>query len=148
MKKVLFVIAVAVSMASCKTAKVAEKPVVEPVVKETVSQSTAPVVENKIQSNIRMQEESVSVMQGEDKSEDAFSYYVIMGSFSVKDNALKFKSQLKDKGFSPVILENKTGNLRVSVLSTDSESEARGRIATIRSNYPEHADVWLLKKLK
>ena len=71
-------------------------------------------------------------------------FFVILGSFSVMENATRFVETLRTKGFDPVILMSETGMHRVSIDSFNDENIARTRVARIRANYPEHADAWLL----
>jgi cell division protein FtsN len=74
------------------------------------------------------------------------SYFVILGSFSSNENAGKFKSDLTQQGFKPIILHSETGYYRVCVDSFTDEAAARSRVQNIRNQYPKYADVWLLIK--
>ncbi len=71
-------------------------------------------------------------------------FFVILGSFRVSENAAKFKAELEEKGFDPVILLSETGFNRVCVDSFSEEAEARQRVMQIRRSYPEYYDAWLL----
>lgn len=71
-------------------------------------------------------------------------YFVIIGSFRSKDNALKYQAEIGEKGFSSVLLKNEAGFYRVSVKATDEIMDARNEIKRIRERYPEHVDTWLL----
>lgn len=71
-------------------------------------------------------------------------YYVIIGSFKSRENAVNYQKELKEKGFESNLLRNDEGFYRVSVKSTDEILHARSEIMSIRTNYPEHADTWLL----
>ncbi len=73
-----------------------------------------------------------------------FRYFVIIGSFRDKDNAMQYQADIGEKGFSSVLLRNEEGFYRVSVMGTDEVSEARDEILRIRTGYPEHSDTWLL----
>jgi len=74
-----------------------------------------------------------------------YRYYVIIGSFSILDNARKYTAEMAKKGFTPEILESETGLFRISTGGYNEESAARARIAGIRTAYKEeHSDVWLL----
>ncbi len=77
-----------------------------------------------------------------------FHYFVIIGSFRDKDNAMKYQAQTGEEGFSSLLLKNQEGLYRVSVKSTDEIDVARGEIQRIRKNYPDHADTWLLIRKK
>jgi cell division protein FtsN len=150
MKKILFVLLVIFAMIiSCKTAKKAvpvqpaEKPPVEKVAEVNNKEKEVSVPENNVP--IYMKTEEVSIAENEDQSKEGFAFYVIIGSFSKPENAGKFKIQLINKDFSPVLLNSESGYIRVAVDQTNSEAEARKVIREIRKNYPEHNDVWLLK---
>ncbi len=71
-------------------------------------------------------------------------YYVIVGSFSSNENAGKFKGELTQQGFKPIILHSETGYYRVCVDSFNDEAAARSRVQNIRTQYPKYADSWLL----
>lgn len=75
-------------------------------------------------------------------------YYVIIGSFKSRENAINYQKELKEKGFESNLLRNEEGFYRVSVKSTDEILHARSEIMSIRTNYPEHADTWLLIRKK
>ena len=71
-------------------------------------------------------------------------YYVIVGSFSSKENAGKFKQELMQQGFKPIILHSETGYYRLCVDSYNDEAAARSRVQNIRTQHPKYADSWLL----
>jgi cell division protein FtsN len=71
-------------------------------------------------------------------------YYVIVGSFSSNENAGKFKQELIQQGFKPIILHSETGYYRLCVDSFNDEAAARSRVQNIRTQYPKYADSWLL----
>jgi cell division protein FtsN len=71
-------------------------------------------------------------------------YYVIVGSFSSNENAGKFKGELIQQGFKPIILHSETGYYRVCVDSFNDETAARNRVQNIRTQFPKYADSWLL----
>jgi cell division protein FtsN len=151
MKKLFFLLLIiSVMIISCKTAKKAvQTPQPNPAPIENVEDKSAekvvvPVPEDN--APIYMKTEEVSIAKDEDQSKEGFAFYVIIGSFSKPENAGKYKIQLIDKGFSPVLLNSESGYLRVAVDQTNSENEARDQIKIIRNKYPEHKDVWLLKK--
>lgn len=72
------------------------------------------------------------------------SFFVIVGSFSSNENAGKFKQDLTQQGFTPIILHSETGYYRVCVDSFNDEASARSRVQNIRTQYPKYADSWLL----
>ena len=69
---------------------------------------------------------------------------IIIGSFQVLDNARRFRGDLVNEGFSPILLESEHGFFRVSVDSFNDELAARSRLAQIRNQYEKYSDVWLL----
>jgi len=73
-------------------------------------------------------------------------FFVIVGSFSSNENAGKFKVELIQKGFKPIILHSETGYYRVCVDSFTDEAAARSRVQKIRTEFPKYADSWLLIK--
>ena len=74
------------------------------------------------------------------------SFFVIVGSFSSNENAGRFKQELAQQGFKPIILHSETGYFRVCVDSFTDEAAARTRVQRIRTEYPKYADSWLLIK--
>ncbi len=97
--------------------------------------------------NVRTQAEEFSFDSTDDAGLNSNkSYFIIVGSFSTLANANRSKASLAPKGFSPIVLHSDTGYYRVCANSYASEQEARNRIAQIRSQFPEHADCWLLIK--
>ncbi len=92
--------------------------------------------------DIVVKEEKVKVID-EDNME-LFNYYVIIGSFRVLDNAKNYKQELFAEGFNPVLLENENGLYRVSVAAFNKETPARNKATSIRDQYSNHDDTWLL----
>jgi len=107
-------------------------------VKETPKTTTKPQTKEVV-----VKEEKIKVIESQ-QGESAGTYYVIIGSFKVLDNARNFRQQLITENFKPSILENENGLYRVSVASYDDEGMARTRIAVIRDQYEKYSDVWLL----
>ncbi len=83
----------------------------------------------------------------EDKAAyESKSFFVIVGSFSSNENAGRFKQELVQLGFKPIILHSETGYYRVCVDSFNDETAARNRVQKIRVDFPKYADSWLLIK--
>ncbi len=76
--------------------------------------------------------------------EQLHNYYVIVGSFSVLDNAKNFNQTLKQKGFNSNILVNTSKYYRVSVGGHQNEQEARKQLAHIKNSFDQYKDAWLL----
>jgi cell division protein FtsN len=151
MKKIVFFILIlSLTIVSCKTKKAAttDRDEMNPIEKISEEKSEAIDEGSELDNNapIVVKTEEVSVAQDEDMTKEGFAFYVIMGSFSKPENAMKFKEQLTEKGFSPVVLNSETGFVRVAVDQSNSEQDARSTIIKIRHRFTEHSDVWLLKK--
>ncbi len=157
MKKVIpLTILISFLFFSCKTAKniPAEQPVSNVSV-ETV-ESTPSVVKEQPKEEfvvkavdekpVLERTETVHLAQNEDKSFGQYEFYVIAGSFSNQANAGRYKNMMKDKGFTSAILTSDSGLYRVTVEQTNSEYDARIFIGKMRQIYPEHADIWLLRR--
>jgi len=95
----------------------------------------------KSESKIVVKKEKVEMLDAENEQ---FKYYVIIGSFRILDNAKNYKNELIKEGFTPVLMKNENGLYRVSVAAYNVESDARNKIAEIRSRYEKYSDVWLL----
>jgi len=136
----LLLILVAFAVVGCKTKQIPPKP--QPVA-QPASSATQKAGKP---ANISSKEERFSTAQGETADYGSNKFFVIMGSFSVLENAKRLKETLTAENFKPVILKNETGMFRVCGNSYADESEARARIAEVRTNYPKYSDIWLLIK--
>ncbi|MFA5328509.1 MAG: SPOR domain-containing protein [Prolixibacteraceae bacterium] len=74
------------------------------------------------------------------------NYFLIVGSFSSNENAGRFKQELMQQGFKPIILHSETGYFRVCIDSFSDEAAARSQVQKIRTDYPKYSDSWLLIK--
>ena len=135
---ILFLVMV-VLLTGCKTQKIAPMP-------EPPSQAVKTPTPSPETSAVSTKEESVTAAKGEASDFGSKQFYVILGSFRIYDNALRFKKQLMSEDFYPGILINQNGLYRVSVNSYDDEAQARSRISQIRQKFPQYSDVWLLIK--
>jgi cell division protein FtsN len=151
MKKIAYLlILVPVLLCSCGGAKkslknqpaqkeeVVAKP---PVIKEPVKDTIPPAKET-----IVVKEEKVTPLKSDMPAPS--QYFVIIGSFRYPDNAASYQKQILHEGFTPVLLKNEQGLIRVSVLATDDILKARSEIKRIRDRFPKHADTWLLIQKK
>lgn len=110
----------------------------------TVDEPVAPAVDDK---PIAIRKEQVSFTDQQEKAlNEGNTFFVIIGSFSQLENAKNYRTTLLDEGFTPIILHSETGYYRVCVNSYKSESEARSRVAQIRTAFEKYSDVWLLIK--
>lgn len=135
----LMLLVLAVSLAGCKTQKIAPKP--QPVAQETAAPSKAVTPKT---GSVSSKEERFSAASGETADYGSNRFFVIMGSFSVLENAKRLKETLISEGFKPGILVNESGMYRVLGNSYSDESDARARIAEVRAKFPKYSDIWLL----
>jgi cell division septation protein DedD len=140
----LLLILVAVTVVGCKTKQIPPKP--QPVAQPAAQTASSATQKAGKPANISSKEERFSTAQGEIADYGSNKFFVIMGSFSVLENAKRLKETLTAENFKPVILKNETGMFRVCGNSYADESEARARIAEVRTNYPKYSDIWLLIK--
>ncbi len=141
----LLLFLIVVSLVGCKTQKIAPKP--QPVAQETATSaapSTTPKTSKPV--SVSSKEERFSAAQGETADYGSNKFFVILGSFSVLENAKRLKETLITENFHPVILQNESGMYRVCGNSYAVESEARAKIAEVRGKYSNYSDVWLLIK--
>lgn len=146
MKKPFLILGILIfSLSACKTSKHATSSAYEPAIDNAVTE----VVEEKvvepepvIEKPVVVKTEQVTVDKSDDKK--LYPFYVIIGSFSITQNAYDLQDEQKAKGVAAVVLKSETGMLRVACLGTDSEQTARAKIAEIRKG-KEFPDVWLLK---
>jgi cell division protein FtsN len=154
MKKIALVLCVLVLVFACKTSKkVAQQPAIETeqVVEQIVEpksevKAITPVKEPVDDTPVVMRTEEVRLYEDNTSKAASFDFYVIIGSFSKSENAEKYKREMVAKGFTPVVLTTESGLYRVAIEQSNSESGARAFIKHIRIQFPEHKDVWLLKK--
>ncbi len=135
----LMLLLLAVSLAGCKTQKIAPKP--QPVAQETAAPSKAPAAKP---ASVSSKEERFSTASGETANYGSNRFFVIMGSFSILENAKRLKETLIAENFQPGILVNESGMFRVCGNSYAEEAAARARIAEVRTKFPKYSDIWLL----
>jgi cell division protein FtsN len=146
---VLFTSILMLSFSACKTSKTLSKSAYEPAVNNQVETSLSEMAAEpeKVQEPepaIVVRTEAVSIERSDDNTLHAF--YVIVGSFSMVENAYKLQNELLANGIPSEVLKTETGMMRVSYLGTDRENEAREKISEIRTKLPQFNDVWLLKR--
>ncbi len=96
---------------------------------------------------VSMRAEKFEFEKKQDKeANEQNTFFVILGSYSEKENADRFKTKLSGQGFKPFVLLSETGNLRICVNSYKDEMQARERVLSIRNRLPEYLDAWLLIK--
>lgn len=149
---IFYCLIVVLGLIGCKTAKQTKSaastdPVTPPKV-FSVPETIEPAAKPKTTENpVAVRKEQVSFTQQVDKTQnEANTYFVIIGSFSQLENAKTQRETLLKEGFTPIIVHSETGYYRICTNSYKSETEARNRIAQIRTMNPKYADVWLLVK--
>ncbi len=110
----------------------------------TPSQETKEDAEPATYTKVAMRSEKVDVVRG--AIDYKARYFIILGSFSVEDNANKLVRRLAKQGFAPNILRSPSGMYRVSGYYFNDEKAARMEVDAIRKKYPEYDDLWLLIK--
>lgn len=95
---------------------------------------------------VSMRSEKFTMSSEDQAAYGGKNFFIIVGSFSSNENAGKFKQELVQKGFKPIILHSETGYYRVCVDSFSDETAARNKVQKIRTEFPKYADSWLLIK--
>jgi cell division protein FtsN len=162
MKRIIFVaITLALFSSGCKTFKSSKASAAAPKTETTaetkvfsVPAPTQGVRENPTSDtmyepaakSVSMRSEKFTMSAEDQAIYGSKNFFIIVGSFSSNENAGKFKQELIQKGFKPIILNSETGYYRVCVDSFNDEAAARTRVQKIRTEYPKYADSWLLIK--
>lgn len=92
--------------------------------------------------NEKLVNEKFSMADGETNAA-AFNkkYHVVVGSFSIQDNARRLQQTLKNEGNDAIVVVNERGMYRVLIASFDDYNQAHARINQISSRFP---DAWVL----
>lgn len=148
-RNLLIVIAVVatVAVSGCRSKRMNIPQAPAPAPRGTITEApvAAPTVIREPEEPVPVREERFTFAQEHDRrAHDTNQFFVIMGSFRSAENANRFKQQLEELGFEPMILVSETGLHRVSVDSFADEAVARIRVTRIRNNYPDFKDAWLL----
>jgi len=143
--KIIFLIAVAsvLFLGGCRARRMTIPEAPAPAPRGTIADTPAQPQEN-LQEIPTRSERFTFVRPSDQAVHEANRFFVILGSFSVQENAVRFVETLRARGFEPVILMSETGMNRVSIDSFNDETVARIRVNRIRANFPEYADAWLL----
>jgi cell division protein FtsN len=147
-----FLFVVVMAFSACKTSKKQPEvkytpPEAQPKVFTVPETNEAAKPVTTADNSVSLRKESVTFTDAGDKtSNEANTYFVILGSFGQLDNAKNFRETLLNEGFTPIILHSETGYYRVCVNSYKGETEARSRVTEIRQAFPKYSDLWLLIK--
>lgn len=113
-----------------------EAPVVTPLVEKPATQTT--VIDNTDNATVRS--EAVTLVDGNGLKD----FSVVVGSFSLKSNALGLQQRLKNQGHPAQVAYNPSINYyRVIVSTFDNKASAVQSRNQFRATYP---DAWLLLK--
>jgi cell division protein FtsN len=136
----IIILAAFIVLPSCKSKRmtVAEPP---PAVEE-VAVASQPDPEPEVIAEIPARTERFTFERPEEQT--AHEFFVIVGSYSMIENANRARTILTNQGFNPIILKSETGLNRLCIDSYTNETQARVRVHQIRTNYPEYHDAWLL----
>ncbi len=74
------------------------------------------------------------------------AYHIIAGSFKRMENAEKFSSKLKTKGYHPEIIQSDENLIRISIFTYTDESEALKKLYKLRET-SDIKSVWILKSI-
>lgn len=71
-------------------------------------------------------------------------YYIIVGAFGQRDNAMKLASKANEAGFASELLTYRNGFIAVGLCPTDNLSEAYSSLKKIRAKSFCPKDAWIL----
>ncbi len=109
---------------------------------KTNTQGTAAATTTTTEEVEKTRNEKFSLAEGETNSA-AFNnkYHVVVGSFSIQQNAKNLQRTLNSEGNSAIVVVNEQGMYRVLIASFNEYSQARERINQINTRFP---DSWVL----
>lgn len=169
MKKViLFAFTLALLSSGCKVFKSSKKSGAVPATEQTSTETkvfSVPAPQNVVRDNptsdvmyetadktaadakpVSVRSEKFTMSSEDQAVYGSKSYFIIVGSFSSNENAGRFKQDLMQQGFKPIILHSESGYFRVCVDSFTDEAAARSKVQRIRTEFPKYSDSWLLIK--
>ena len=74
------------------------------------------------------------------------AFHIIAGSFKKMENAEKFSSELKNKGYEPEIIQSGENLIRIAIFSFTDETEALKELYKLRQD-SNIKSVWILKSI-
>ncbi len=104
--------------------------------------------ESLIEPVLEIQEKEEVIIEEPGEELSIYKFYVIIGSFNIRENAVQHQEDIAQFGFISELLQNQEGLYRVSVLGTNDEQAARQEIFRIRKNHTKYEDTWLLIRIK
>jgi cell division protein FtsN len=90
-----------------------------------------------------VREEAFKAVNKED-NDKIKTYCVVIGSFSIENNAIKFKKQLQPE-YEPIIVANEKGMFRVILASYNKIEDARAKIDEVANQFQK---AWVLRQKK
>jgi cell division septation protein DedD len=72
-------------------------------------------------------------------------FSVVIGSFSIKTNAVSLKERMEKQGYKAFLAQNEKNMYRVIVATYDDKSSAAGERQRVKEKYyPDFQDSWIL----
>lgn len=147
-KNLLFVLAVAAALTSCKTSDSsykkayekakAQETAVQPQQQQVVEVAPIRQQTTTVQDNSDLRSERLNTLNGGTLK----TFNVVCGSFKSLDNANNLRNTLVNKGYSAQVAQNpETGMYRVIASSFDDRNSAVNSRNALRATYP---DAWIL----
>ena len=115
---------------------------VEATAKTNTAAATASTTATAATETEKTRNEKFSMAEGETNTA-AFNskYHVVVGSFSIQQNAKNLQRALNSEGNNALVVVNEQGMFRVLIASFNEYTQARERINQINTSFP---DAWVL----
>ena len=115
---------------------------VEATAKTNTAATTASTTATAATETEKTRNEKFSLAEGETNTA-AFNskYHVVVGSFSIQQNAKNLQRSLNSEGNNALVVVNEQGMFRVLIASFNEYTQARERINQINTRFP---DAWVL----
>ena len=115
---------------------------VEATAKTNTAAATASTTTTAATETEKTRNEKFSMAEGETNTA-AFNskYHVVVGSFSIQQNAKNLQRSLNSEGNNALVVVNEQGMFRVLIASFNEYTQARERINQINTRFP---DAWVL----
>ena len=115
---------------------------VEATAKTNTAAATASTTATAATETEKTRNEKFSMAEGETNTA-AFNskYHVVVGSFSIQQNAKNLQRALNSEGNNALVVVNEQGMFRVLIASFNEYTQARERINQINTRFP---DAWVL----
>ena len=149
MKKILGMFLMAAIVLACSTSCKSKQKVteisganVEATAKTNTAAATASTTATAATETEKTRNEKFSMAEGETNTA-AFNskYHVVVGSFSIQQNAKNLQRALNSEGNNALVVVNEQGMFRVLIASFNEYTQARERINQINTRFP---DAWVL----